>query len=139
MSGVDVRTESDGVVKTGPDGVVTAIRWSFGLYFIAVGIVHFVVPEGLPAPLAWMYELSTPLHITAGTLEILGGLGLILPRATGVMPRLTSAAAAGLGALMLTAIAWHVGRDEWTSATINLVVATLMAYIAVHEWKRSGS
>ena len=139
MSGVDVRTESHGVVNTRADGAVTAIRWLFGLYFIAVGVLHFVVPEGLPSPLAWMYELSTPLHITAGTLEILGGLGLILPRATGIMPRLTAAAAAGLAALMAAAIAWHVGRDEWTSATMNLVVATLMAYIAVYEWRRTGS
>jgi len=138
MSEVDVRTESAGVVEARADGVVTAIRWLFGLYFIAVGVVHFVVPEGLPSPLAWMYELSTTLHITAGTLEILGGLGLILPRATGVLPRLTAAAAAGLAALMVAAIAWHIGRDEWTSAIMNFVVATSMAYVAVHESRRTA-
>jgi len=139
MSETDVSRTESVTTSTRAFGVVSAIRWLFGLYFIAVGVMHFVVPEGLPPPLAWMYELTAPLHITAGTLEILGGLGLILPRATGVMPRLAAVAAAGLAGLMLAAIAWHIGRDEWISATLNLVVATLMAYVAVQEWKRTGS
>ena len=53
----------------------------FGLYFILVGILHFIVPDGLPAPMAWMYDLTPVLHWASGTAEILGGLGLI-PRGT---------------------------------------------------------
>ena len=89
---------------------VTTIPWVFGIYFVAVGILHFVVPEGLPAFMAWMYELSDPLHAVAGTAEIFGGLGLILPRLISVAPRLTGAAASGLSLVMVGAAAWHGSR-----------------------------
>jgi uncharacterized membrane protein len=104
----------------------------FGLYFIGVGIVHFVVPDGLPAFLGRMYELSEPLHAVAGTAEILGGLGLILPP-VGVGPRLTVAAASGLFVLMVGAVTWHAGRGEWAQIIGNLTVAGVMAYVAVAE------
>ena len=68
----------------------------FGVYFLVIGIMHFVVPEGLPAPMEWMYDLSDTLHIVSGTAEILGGLGLILPGLTKIMPELTVYAALGL-------------------------------------------
>lgn len=120
-------------------GLVAVMRWVFGIFFIAFGILHFVVPDGLPTPMAWMYDLDTPLHIVAGTAEILGGLGLILPRLTGVMPRLTALAAAGLTTVMVGAAAWHLTRSEWTSIVMNLVVAAAMAYVAIHEWRSTAS
>ena len=51
----------------------------FGVYFTAVGIMHFIVPPGLPDMMAWMYDLPVWLHYVSGIAEILGGLGLILP------------------------------------------------------------
>lgn len=113
----------------------TTIRWVFGIYFVAVGILHFVVPEGLPTFMAWMYELSAPLHAVAGTAEILGGLGLVLPPLVGVAPRLASAAALGLSLLMVGAAAWHGSRGEWAQILGNLIVAGIMAYVAVNEWR----
>ena len=50
-----------------------------GLYFLAIGIMHFIIPPGLPPAMAWMYELTPTLHYISGIAEILGGLGLILP------------------------------------------------------------
>ncbi len=113
----------------------TMIRWVFGIYFVAVGILHFVVPEGLPPFMAWMYELSASLHAVAGTAEILGGLGLVLPPLVGVAPRLASAAAWGLSLLMVGAAAWHGSRAEWAQTLGNLVVAGIMAYVAANEWR----
>jgi hypothetical protein len=115
---------------------VSAIRWVLGIYFVAVGVLHFVVPDGLPAFMAWMYELSDPLHAVAGTTEILGGLGLILPHLTGVAPRLTVAAASGLSLVMIGAATWHGARGEWVQILGNLVVAGLMALVALREWRR---
>lgn len=115
---------------------VAAIRWVFGIYFVSVGLLHFEVPEGLPALLAWMYELSEPLHAVAGTAEILGGLGLILPSLVGVAPRLASAAALGLSLVMLGAAAWHGSRGEWVQILGNLIVAAIMAAVSIKEWQR---
>ncbi|MBN2500382.1 MAG: hypothetical protein JXB38_06400 [Anaerolineales bacterium] len=43
-----------------------------GFYFVFVGVTHFIIPPGLPAPMAWMYELSPALHVFSGAAEILG-------------------------------------------------------------------
>ena len=110
--------------------VLWVIQWIFGLYFIAIGVMHFVVPEGLPDLMSWMYELDDTLHIVAGTAEILGGLGLILPGLTGIRPELTVWAAIGLLAVMIGAAVWHIGRGEGISIVTNVFNAIVMAYVA---------
>lgn len=109
--------------------VLWILQWLFGLYFIALGVMHFVVPEGLPAQLGWMYDLSDSLHIAAGTAEILGGIGLILPSVTRIQPWLTPLAALGLIAVMVGAIVWHIGRDEFVNLGINVINIVALAYI----------
>jgi putative oxidoreductase len=108
----------------------------FGLYFIAIGVMHFVVPDGLPDQMGWMYELSDTLHVVAGTAEILGGLGLILPGLTRIRPELTVAAALGLVLVMIAAAVWHAGRGEGTNIGVNLINAAFLAFIAYQRWRR---
>lgn len=100
------------------------------VYFVATGVIHLVVPEGLPGALGWMYDLSTPLHWIAGLAEIAGGLGLVLPAATRIAPRLTPLAAAALTLVMLSAAVWHATRGEAQSIVGNLVVAALLVFVA---------
>jgi uncharacterized membrane protein len=107
-----------------------------GLYFIAVGVLHFIVPEGLPALMAWMYELPTWLHYGSGTAEILGGLGLILPGLTRTRTELTPLAAAGLTLVMVLAASWHIPRGEIQNMVGNLVLAALLAFVAYVRWRR---
>jgi uncharacterized membrane protein len=107
----------------------------FGLYFVAIGILHFVVPEDLPAQMAWMYDLSTTVHVIVGTAEILGGLGLLLPGLTGIRPELTPLAAACLALVMVAATVWHVPRGEWTQVAITVFDGTLLALIAYGRWR----
>lgn len=107
----------------------------FGVYFIAVGVLHFVVPDGLPGPMEWMYELSDPLHYVSGTAEILGGLGLILPAATKIRPELTVFAALGLVIVMIGAAIWHLPREEPTNIVLNLANAAILAFIAYGRWR----
>ncbi len=107
----------------------------FGVYFIVIGIMHFVVPEGLPAPMEWMYDLSDTLHIVSGVAEILGGIGLILPGLTKIMPELTVYAALGLAVVMVGAVVYHIGREEYQNIVTNLVIAGIMGYLAYARWK----
>lgn len=100
-----------------------------GVYFVVTGVIHLVVPEGLPGVLEWMYDLSTPLHWIAGLAEIAGGLGLVLPAATRTAPRLTPLAASGLVLVMLSAAGWHATRGETRSIVGNVVVAALLAFV----------
>ena len=100
-----------------------------GVYFVVTGIIHLVVPEGLPEVMEWMYDLSTPLHWIAGLAEIAGGLGLVLPAATRTAPRLTPLAASALVLVMLSAAGWHATRGEARSIVGNLVVAALLVFV----------
>ena len=91
------------------------LLWIFqillGVYFFMVGVMHFIVPPGLPAPMAWMYELTPTLHAISGAAEILGGLGLILPGLTRIKTWLTPLAALGLTLVMILAIFYHLPGD----------------------------
>ena len=107
----------------------------FGVYFLAIGVMHFIVPDGLPALMEWMYELSDGLHAVSGIAEILGGLGLILPGLTKIAPNLTVPAAFGLVAVMIGAAIWHVSRGEVSNIANNLVLAAIVGYIGYARWK----
>lgn len=108
-----------------------------GLYFVAVGVTHFVVPDGLPGPMEWMYDLSDTLHVVSGAAEILGGLGLILPGLTKIRPELTVYAAAGLVIVMIGAAVWHLTRGEAANIVFNLVLAAVLAWIADGRARRA--
>lgn len=106
-----------------------------GIYFVAIGVMHFAVPEGLPDQMAWMYELPTWLHVASGTADILGGLGLVLPAATRIRPQLTPLAAAGLAVVMVFAALWHVPRGEIPDVVLTLVMAAVLLWLARVRWQ----
>jgi uncharacterized membrane protein len=119
---------------------MTALLWIlqvlFGLYFLAVGVMHFIVPEGLPELMGWMYELPDSLHVIAGIAEIAGGLGLILPAVTGIQPGLVPWAALGLAVVMIGAAIWHAGRGgETTQIGLNVINAAILLFIAYGRWR----
>jgi uncharacterized membrane protein len=115
--------------------VLWVLQWVFGIYFVAIGVMHFVVPDGLPALMEWMYELSDTMHVIVGIAEILGGLGLILPSVTRIRPELTVYAAAGLVLVMAGAVVFHATRGEGASIVNNLIIAALVAFIGYGRWK----
>ena len=110
--------------------VLWVLQILLGLYFIMVGVLHFVVPPGLPAQMAWMYELSPTLHWISGTAEILGGLGLILPGIFKIQTRLTWMAAWGLVLVMIGAMVYHISRGETGNIITNLILLALLAFVA---------
>ena len=118
----------------GHNRLLWILQVGFGLFFISVGVIHLILPEGLPDQLSWIYDLDDTVHYVAGTAEILGGLGLILPAATRVAPVLTPIAAIGLLVVMVGAMFWHAGRDETTNMIVNAVVGVAMVYIAYGRW-----
>jgi uncharacterized membrane protein len=115
--------------------ILWILQWVVGLFFVAVGVMHFVVPEGLPPQLEWMYDLDASLHYVSGTAEILGGLGLILPAVTRRATFLVPLAALGLLIVMVSAAVWHGTRGETINIGMNVVNALVLAYIAYGRWK----
>lgn len=115
--------------------LVWILQVVLGLYFVVTGVLHFVVPDGLPAQLEWMYELPTWAHWVSGAAEIAGGLGLVLPGLTGIRTELVPLAALGLLAIMLMAAVWHASRGEAQNIVANLVVAALLAFVGWVRWR----
>ncbi len=109
--------------------VLWILQILLGLYFLAIGVMHFIVPPGLPAAMSWMYDLPGWLHWLSGTAEILGGLGLILPGLTKIQTRLTPLAALGLVLVMVGAIIYHLTRGETQNLVINIILAALLFFI----------
>ncbi len=108
-----------------------------GVQFFAVGLMHFIIPPGLPALMSWMYDLPTGLHYFSGIAEILGGLGLILPGLTRIQTRLTPLAALGLSLVMVGAVVFHISRGEIVNIVMNFILMGLMSFVAYGRWKLS--
>jgi uncharacterized membrane protein len=70
-----------------------------------------------------------------GISEIAGGLGLIVPWATGLLPVLTPVAAGALGIVMILAVVHHAQhRDPVGKMVPALVLLVLSAFVA---WGRA--
>ena len=104
------------------------------LAFLAAGFGKLAQPkEKLQANpnMAWTEDFSPGLIKTIGALEVLGGLGVILPELTGIAPVLTPLAAVGLVLVMLGAAVTHARRKENQVIVVNLVIAALAAFVAI--------
>jgi len=62
---------------------MNVLLWSLqvllAVYLGFTGVMHFIVPPGLPTPMAWMYDLPCRQHLVSGRAEILGAVGSIVP------------------------------------------------------------
>jgi len=108
-----------------------ALQVLLGLAFLAAGAMKLSQPyEVLAAQLAWVSDVPEALVRCIGLGEVLGGLGLILPAATRVLPWLTPLAAAGLALVMLLATIFHLVRGESGLAVPTVVLGLLVAFVA---------
>jgi uncharacterized membrane protein YphA (DoxX/SURF4 family) len=100
--------------------------------FLMAGIMKLVrSKEQLVAMMRWPEDFSQPTIRVIGFIEILGGLGLILPPLTGIFPWLTPLAAAGLVLDMLGASLTHYRRKEFTAIGMTGLLLVLALAVAV--------
>jgi hypothetical protein len=104
--------------------------------FIGGGIARAVLPlDRLTAMgLGWVADLPRGLVRIISAFEILGGIGLILPALTGILPILTPLAACGLALIMLSGLVFHLRRREWKNLPVTIVLAGLAIFVAVQRF-----
>ena len=103
-----------------------------GVMFLIAGIMKSTQPkEKLAARMAWVEDYSPTQIRLIGLSEVLGGLGLVLPALTGILPILTPIAAACLIVIMAGAIYTHLKRKENNGLIAPSVLLLLSALIAV--------
>lgn len=83
--------------------------------------------------LPWAKDNPNLLKFT-GLVELLGAIGIILPAALRIQPKLTILAAYGIIALMISASVFHVSRGEASLIGMNVFFLLLAALVV---WGRS--
>ena len=102
--------------------------------FLFAGGMKLVMPiedilKQMPLPLPGWFVRFT------GVVEVLGGIGLILPWLLRIKPGLTPLAAAGLVIVMIGATVYTLASGENASAPMPLVVGILAGFVAYGRWK----
>ena len=109
------------------------IQTLLGLLFLFSGSMKFVMSVAeMTKDTPWMAGWF--LHFI-GVMEILGGLGLILPSALRIRPGLTPLAAAGLVIIMIGATVITLTTMGVGSAMLPLIVGILCAFVAYGRWR----
>ena len=80
--------------------------------------------------LEWVDDVSARKIKLIGILEMLAGVGLILPQLTGIMPWLTPLAAVGLMLTMIGALMLNMRRGNRFAIIENIVLLLLAAFVA---------
>ena len=73
-----------------------------------------------------------------GVAEVLGAIGLILPRLLGIRPGLTPLAASGLVIIMIGATVLTLAGGDAAPALVPLVVGLLSAFVAYRRWQSTA-
>ncbi len=107
------------------------------LFYIMAFYMKAIQPkEKTAAMIPWVGDSSPGFVRFVGFVDLAGGLGLILPVATGILPFLTPLAALGTIVLQILAIGLHARRGE-TSKTIGLNIILLAIGVFVLWGRRS--
>ncbi len=100
------------------------------LIFLLSGYVMSFPTPSQAKRMPFILAIPTPFRQILGGADALGGIGLILPEATGILPWLTPLAAICLVILMASAMVFHSRRREYPNVVINLLLLVLAAVIA---------
>ncbi|MEV8513136.1 DoxX family protein [Dactylosporangium sp. NPDC051484] len=108
------------------------LQIALGAAFTMAGVMKSTQPkEKLAGNMTWVNRRTPGTVKFIGVTELLGGLGLILPWATGIATILTPLAAVGLAIIMVLAIGDHVRAKEYGVIGINVILGALAVVIAI--------
>ena len=115
-------------------------KWNIGLWvaqvilgavYVMAGFMKLTQPIDALVASGMSYAGDYPELLTRfiGTMEVLGALGIILPAATRIAPRLTPLAALGFSIIQILAIGLHSSRGEFQVLPVNLVLLALSLFV----------
>jgi uncharacterized membrane protein YphA (DoxX/SURF4 family) len=101
--------------------------------FIWAGSMKLFKAASLPWP--WVKEYPNLVRAT-GILDLLAGIGIILPALLRIRTQLTLYASYGIMVLMICAIIFHTSRGETSKIGINIFILFTALFVA---WGRQRS
>jgi uncharacterized membrane protein YphA (DoxX/SURF4 family) len=118
-------------------GLWTAQIIIFALFTLFGGMKLFMPVDKLAEMWIWPGQVpSWFLHLT-GLLDVVGGIGVVLPAVTRIQPRLTVLAALGCTLLQIAAIVFHLSRGEAAVVPLNVVLLALSVFILWGRGRRA--
>ena len=112
-------------------------QWLLAALYLLVGSMKTFQPAKIRAHphMTWAHGQPDQYIRLVGIPEVLGGLGLILPLLTGIMPWLTVLAAIGLTVIQVLAIfKEHMPRKEYQSIPLNIMLVALSIFVMIGRW-----
>jgi hypothetical protein len=110
---------------------VNIILWSaqgiLAVTMIWAGFMKIFIPEGLP--FVWVKDHGNLVLLT-GVIDLLAGIGILLPTVLRVTPKLTVLTAYGIVILMTAASFFHISRGEANDIGFNIFMLILAAIVA---------
>lgn len=115
---------------------MTTLLWILhgllGLTFIMAGTMKLMKARTdlIPMGMGWAEDYTDGQVKAIGGIELLGGLGVILPVALGIATIVSGLAALGLAIVMGAAAMTHLKRKEAPFVAVNAVLGALGLYVA---------
>ena len=101
---------------------------------LLAGVMKVFQYERAQASWPWVKDVTKPFVTSIGIIDLLGGLGVVLPWLTGILPWLTGLAAAGVALMMILASLFHIRRGESSVILFNLVLLALAVFVVYGRW-----
>ncbi|NVJ22423.1 MULTISPECIES: DoxX family protein [Myxococcus] len=102
-----------------------------GLIFAGTGVWKLLTPiPQLAAMIPWAGQVPAAFLYATAVVDLLGGLGIVLPSLTRIKPGLTVLAALGCAALQGSAILFHISRGESANTPFNFLLVGLSLFVA---------
>ena len=113
-----------------------ALQIVLALKFVSVTISHGLRPDETKMERGTQRfgNLARPLLILIAVGAFLGGVGVILPAATGFLPWLTGWTAALLALMMVFAAGFHIACRESPKIWVSVILCVLAAFVAYGRW-----
>jgi len=106
------------------------LQWGLGLSLVAAGSLKLALPwEQAVQMFPWAADVPVLFTVTS-ILDVLGGLGVVLPSVLKILPRVTVVAAIGVVLLMASAVVFYLLRGESGEVIPNIALAVIAAVIA---------
>lgn len=108
-----------------------AVQGLLAFAFLGAGAMKTFTPvDQLATAMAWVNHAPAFLPRVIGVSELLGAVGLILPSALRIQPKLTALAAALLCVAMVLGVATHIAIGEAAMSAPAAVLGALSAFVA---------
>jgi uncharacterized membrane protein YphA (DoxX/SURF4 family) len=99
--------------------------------FLLAGVMKVTLPkEKLVTTMEWARPVPEPRVKALGVVEVLGAIGLILPRALNIAPVLTPLAAVGCAIVMAGATIVHTRMKDYKGLGMPVVLLILAIVVA---------